>query len=172
MFAWPALAPIILMLCATLMYALTASRDTLQEPLKWQKFAVSFEPLGNICNHCCLDSDACTLPEDPGPCSNSTVRWYYDSDSEKCQQFMYGGCDGNSNNFQTIEECIGRCGKWRSSTLLIKQWLTLNLYREKLQRNCKLKIVPIECLWLYQMSKCSWCLLRITAMRRLCSSIL
>lgn len=38
-------------------------------------------------------------------------RYYYDRDSQTCQQFDYGGCYGNANNFPTLEACEDAC--WR-----------------------------------------------------------
>lgn len=36
-------------------------------------------------------------------------RWGFDAKSGKCIQFIYGGCGGNANNFQTQEECENKC---------------------------------------------------------------
>lgn len=55
--------------------------------------------------------DVCHLPKDPGPCEALFHRYYYDDDSKACFKFTYGGCQGNTNNFQTIEECEERCQK-------------------------------------------------------------
>ncbi|XP_046586723.1 papilin isoform X2 [Neodiprion lecontei] len=52
----------------------------------------------------------CFLPENHGPCRMESVRWYYDSRSGICQQFYYGGCQSNGNNFGTVEECENQCG--------------------------------------------------------------
>ncbi|KAF7248459.1 Fused toxin protein [Varanus komodoensis] len=29
--------------------------------------------------------------------------------SKKCERFIYGGCDGNKNNFKTLKECRQTC---------------------------------------------------------------
>ena len=53
---------------------------------------------------------ACTLPGPiVGPCEALIERWYYDKASNSCQAFTYGGCDGNENNFETLEECESLC---------------------------------------------------------------
>ena len=36
-------------------------------------------------------------------------RWRYDHDSQTCENFIYGGCNGNANNFETIEACEKKC---------------------------------------------------------------
>ncbi|KAG1650386.1 Papilin [Nymphon striatum] len=53
--------------------------------------------------------DPCQLSLDPGPCNGRQQRFYFDKDSKLCQQFNYGGCEGNKNNFQTLEVCEKTC---------------------------------------------------------------
>lgn len=35
--------------------------------------------------------------------------WHYDSDRNVCSQFVYGGCLGNANRFEKIEDCQSQC---------------------------------------------------------------
>lgn len=35
--------------------------------------------------------------------------WHYDSDRNVCSQFVYGGCLGNANRFEKIEDCQAQC---------------------------------------------------------------
>ncbi|XP_058033070.1 kunitz-type serine protease inhibitor bitisilin-1-like [Ahaetulla prasina] len=51
----------------------------------------------------------CYLPADSGPCLAYMPRFYYNSTSHECQGFIYGGCRGNANNFETIDECHRTC---------------------------------------------------------------
>ncbi|EGD74680.1 protease inhibitor [Salpingoeca rosetta] len=51
----------------------------------------------------------CAQPALPGPCKASIGRWYFDKPTQQCQQFTYGGCGGNSNNFESREACEQRC---------------------------------------------------------------
>ncbi|XP_077551053.1 thrombin inhibitor hemalin-like isoform X3 [Haemaphysalis longicornis] len=51
----------------------------------------------------------CTERPDPGPCYEFLPRFYYDSESGDCRRFIYGGCGGNSNNFEFYEECEETC---------------------------------------------------------------
>lgn len=53
--------------------------------------------------------NTCHLPADIGECGNYATRWYWDTRYKRCNQFYYGGCGGNSNNFQTQEECESEC---------------------------------------------------------------
>ncbi|CDW57127.1 Kunitz BPTI domain containing protein [Trichuris trichiura] len=55
------------------------------------------------------EENPCKLPADPGPCMASFIKHYYDWDSKQCLEFTYGGCEGNANNFETIEECQKSC---------------------------------------------------------------
>ncbi len=46
-----------------------------------------------------------------GPCQSSSTRYYYDREKKECQQFRYGGCNGNANNYDTIGKCQSTCVK-------------------------------------------------------------
>ncbi|XP_004530678.1 papilin isoform X3 [Ceratitis capitata] len=57
-----------------------------------------------------LEDKGCTLPADYGSCSNGNeTRWFYNYAEGLCDEFTYGGCDGNQNNFRTEEECQDQC---------------------------------------------------------------
>uniref|UniRef100_A0A667XXK5 Collagen alpha-1(XXVIII) chain n=1 Tax=Myripristis murdjan TaxID=586833 RepID=A0A667XXK5_9TELE len=53
----------------------------------------------------------CGQALDPGPCRNYVVKWYYDATANACAQFWFGGCLGNSNQFDTEKSCIKACVK-------------------------------------------------------------
>lgn len=57
----------------------------------------------------CFKASLCREPQDVGPCSDYTVRWWYNRATYQCQQFVYGGCLGNGNNFETELACLQRC---------------------------------------------------------------
>lgn len=46
---------------------------------------------------------------DAGPCYAYVTRFHYDPHSDECFSFTYGGCQGNRNNFGTLEECRAHC---------------------------------------------------------------
>ncbi|VDM21945.1 unnamed protein product [Hydatigera taeniaeformis] len=56
-----------------------------------------------------VDTTLCHLPHDPGNCYAHIQRWAFDANSGQCVQFIYGGCGGNANNFETKEACERRC---------------------------------------------------------------
>uniref|UniRef100_A0A131YIT6 Pancreatic trypsin inhibitor n=1 Tax=Rhipicephalus appendiculatus TaxID=34631 RepID=A0A131YIT6_RHIAP len=56
-----------------------------------------------------LTNENCTLEPDWGPCRAIMSRWYYDYNSGNCKEFLYGGCGGNGNNFETTDECKQNC---------------------------------------------------------------
>ncbi|VDP87952.1 unnamed protein product [Echinostoma caproni] len=44
-----------------------------------------------------------------GPCRGYHVRWGYDPAENRCVRFVYGGCGGNANNYESIEWCEYFC---------------------------------------------------------------
>lgn len=56
-----------------------------------------------------FNTDVCRLGRDPGPCMAAFPRWYFDTATDSCKQFTYGGCDGNGNNFKTVIDCQEKC---------------------------------------------------------------
>ncbi|KAL1421525.1 hypothetical protein MTO96_023053 [Rhipicephalus appendiculatus] len=53
----------------------------------------------------------CTYPADSGPCKAYMPRFFYNTETRKCEQFIYGGCGGNANNFLTFDACEKKCLK-------------------------------------------------------------
>ena len=52
----------------------------------------------------------CRLEVDPGPCDSFVTRYgYVLGPPSGCQAFQYGGCDGNSNNFESFLACHHHC---------------------------------------------------------------
>ncbi|CAM5097864.1 unnamed protein product [Natator depressus] len=85
----------------------------------------------NTCSTCCTDGDCprsdkccpdecgytcqmavtdlCHLPSVCGYCKARFPRFFYNWSSQACEEFVYGGCGGNRNNFETKEECLQAC---------------------------------------------------------------
>uniref|UniRef100_A0A1I7X3M9 BPTI/Kunitz inhibitor domain-containing protein n=1 Tax=Heterorhabditis bacteriophora TaxID=37862 RepID=A0A1I7X3M9_HETBA len=40
-----------------------------------------------------------------GPCVSTFNRWFYDENEQICKQFIYSGCGGNGNNYETEKAC-------------------------------------------------------------------
>ncbi|CAM9922509.1 unnamed protein product [Lampetra planeri] len=55
-------------------------------------------------------TDDCLSMPDKGPCRGSHWRWSYSAESGGCEKFMYGGCQGNGNNFHSKQQCLSSCG--------------------------------------------------------------
>jgi hypothetical protein len=51
----------------------------------------------------------CTLPPDPGPCDAAIRAYAFDAETRLCLPYIFGGCEGNPNHFDTIEECYAVC---------------------------------------------------------------
>merc|ERR1711894_258010 len=44
-----------------------------------------------------------------GRCKAFHTKWYYNSDIGACEVFVYGGCGGNANRFDSYKECRATC---------------------------------------------------------------
>uniref|UniRef100_A0A8C2ZMZ8 Amyloid-beta A4 protein n=1 Tax=Cyclopterus lumpus TaxID=8103 RepID=A0A8C2ZMZ8_CYCLU len=53
--------------------------------------------------------DVCWANAETGPCRAMLSRWYFDHQEGRCAQFIYGGCGGNRNNFDSEEYCLSVC---------------------------------------------------------------
>lgn len=53
--------------------------------------------------------DFCFLEEDAGICRGYITRYFYNNQSRQCEHFKYGGCLGNQNNFESLEDCQNTC---------------------------------------------------------------
>ncbi|XP_023686963.1 WAP, Kazal, immunoglobulin, Kunitz and NTR domain-containing protein 2 [Paramormyrops kingsleyae] len=51
----------------------------------------------------------CGLPSLQGPCKAYEPRWAYSNLLKQCHSFIYGGCGGNENNFESKEACEEAC---------------------------------------------------------------
>ena len=58
-----------------------------------------------------LDSEnQCELEPDPGMCKAYFPKYYFDQETQTCQEFIYGGC-GGVVPFDTVEQCSQKCMK-------------------------------------------------------------
>uniref|UniRef100_A0A8C2XKL1 Amyloid beta (A4) precursor-like protein 2 n=1 Tax=Cyclopterus lumpus TaxID=8103 RepID=A0A8C2XKL1_CYCLU len=62
-----------------------------------------------------ISETVCTLEAETGPCRASMPRWHFDMSQRKCVRFIYGGCAGNRNNFDSEEYCMAVCKRLSKS---------------------------------------------------------
>ncbi|KAF4104058.1 kunitz-type protease inhibitor 2 isoform X2 [Onychostoma macrolepis] len=53
--------------------------------------------------------ESCAAPSDSGPCRAAFQMFYFESSTQSCKRFLYGGCKGNLNRYSTEEECMAAC---------------------------------------------------------------
>ncbi|XP_019740240.1 amyloid beta A4 protein-like isoform X1 [Hippocampus comes] len=52
---------------------------------------------------------ACWARAESGPCHDTLERWYFMPEKARCAPFLFGGCGGNRNNFDSEEYCLAVC---------------------------------------------------------------
>lgn len=63
--------------------------------------------------------DICALPRAPGPCRGSFPRVWFNQKTGTCENFIYGGCKGNANRFDSVAECEERCKPFDKAACLL-----------------------------------------------------
>ncbi|XP_020839741.1 kunitz-type protease inhibitor 3 [Phascolarctos cinereus] len=51
----------------------------------------------------------CLLSPARGNCNSQTLRYFYNTTSRTCEAFIYSGCHGNGNNFDSLQCCLKTC---------------------------------------------------------------
>lgn len=57
----------------------------------------------------CFVLGICSLALDKGSCKNYSENWFFDIEEGTCSKFLYSGCEGNGNRFNTENECRRLC---------------------------------------------------------------
>ncbi|XP_014674793.1 PREDICTED: spondin-1-like [Priapulus caudatus] len=114
--------------------------------------------------------EVCNMPRDPGPCRGFFARWHYDPEERRCGRFWYGGCRGNSNNFETYEECQQMCEMTQNGNRETRPGESSNSQRRKVTSTAvpaairqstitpqqPLEEVDQDCVWIWlEWSPCS-----------------
>ncbi|XP_033848760.1 papilin isoform X1 [Acipenser ruthenus] len=53
--------------------------------------------------------DHCLAQKEVGPCRAAFPSWYYNSATQDCLPFIYGGCEGNLNRYSSAQDCMRSC---------------------------------------------------------------
>ena len=53
--------------------------------------------------------DRCIVKAELGPCKHYVHKWAFNKTEGKCNTFIYGGCLGNDNRFNSELECLHVC---------------------------------------------------------------
>ncbi|XP_041495726.1 tissue factor pathway inhibitor isoform X1 [Microtus oregoni] len=51
----------------------------------------------------------CAMKVEDGPCKAMIRSYFFNILTQQCEEFIYGGCRGNENRFETVEECKAAC---------------------------------------------------------------
>lgn len=67
---------------------------------------------GGVC--CPRPQYVCKLTREQGNCGTYSNRWWFNAKTGNCEEFIYSGCQGNANNFESYKECQDYCRDARS----------------------------------------------------------
>ncbi|NXN98979.1 SPIT1 inhibitor, partial [Rhinopomastus cyanomelas] len=73
----------------------------------------------------------CLTPKKVGWCRGSFPRWFYNPSLQQCEEFIFGGCKPNKNNYLREEECKLACKNVRGSSLHFLLPLSVNFCFER-----------------------------------------
>ncbi|XP_074540773.1 low-density lipoprotein receptor-related protein 11 isoform X1 [Halichoeres trimaculatus] len=82
----------------------TGSRKTVESSVPPQDRSKAALP-----QEAAASQDPCAAAPVVGPCKGNFPRWYYDQSAGACKHFLYGGCQGNHNNFLQESDCVSEC---------------------------------------------------------------
>ncbi|KPU74257.1 uncharacterized protein Dana_GF27735 [Drosophila ananassae] len=78
--------------------------------IKYIFFTITFLIFASVCHG--QGNEKCdSPPSETGLCRGYFPSYTYQSLSNTCEYFVYGGCGATENIFRTIEDCIQTCVK-------------------------------------------------------------
>jgi len=97
----------------------------------------------------------CSLPPDPGPCKSSMPSWFFNSTAGVCSVFIYGGCDGNNNRFNSYDDCQAGCNGRNLTFCELQREISTGRSDDFIPR-CKGdgEFEPVQC---HRLSGVCWC---------------
>ncbi|KAM7352919.1 male accessory gland serine protease inhibitor-like [Cochliomyia hominivorax] len=77
-------------------------------------FAIIFAIFALVSSALAVKNDVCALEHSADGnglirCAAFIPSWSYDSAKKECVEFVYGGCGGNLNRFDSLQECEKKC---------------------------------------------------------------
>ncbi|KRZ79287.1 Uncharacterized protein T10_3965, partial [Trichinella papuae] len=96
---------------------------------------------------CCPSASIiCSSDKDEGSFCNinqisgSVTRYYFDFSTRSCQSFQFKGCEGNSNNFESLKLCMKFCSGFTTPLSPLHSSFTLKQRNFNIQSNSLCKI--------------------------------
>ncbi|XP_076612154.1 low-density lipoprotein receptor-related protein 11 [Chaetodon auriga] len=87
----------------------TGPRKSVESIVPPQDRSKAAAPQGPSQQEAPVGQDPCAAAPVVGPCKGTFPRWYYDRNAGECKHFLYGGCQGNHNNFLQESDCVSEC---------------------------------------------------------------
>ena len=63
----------------------------------------------NVTNNVKSSDEICKLGAERGMCRGYFKKYFFDNKMKKCREFIYGGCSGNKNRFNSLKDCQKQC---------------------------------------------------------------
>uniref|UniRef100_A0A8C6XC87 BPTI/Kunitz inhibitor domain-containing protein n=1 Tax=Naja naja TaxID=35670 RepID=A0A8C6XC87_NAJNA len=92
-----------------------------------------------------VSPEICTLPPKVGKCKAWFLRFYFNAATGNCEGFIYGGCEGNKNNFETLGQCRATCQRSGKEEILIFASFPTPIFLLETPWNCKLRARKGKC---------------------------
>lgn len=78
----------------------------LRYQLEFPHFGIQLCQMANCNFH---STDVCNMEKEEGNCLAYFQRYFYNKKTQSCEGFIYGGCGGNANNFDSLDACNRKC---------------------------------------------------------------